>query len=455
VKQNHQKIIVLDTNVVIHDPKSIYAFDDNHVVIPLTSWGELDNFKGDDDWRGLAAREVIRQVVSKMQTGLLADGVNLDGGGKLFVSALGNIENKPIELGQSRDDHIVLLALKWKEHNPDSQVILVSNDGNVLGKGSALRIKSQPYQNDQLSPEEYVIQKKKIILVGDDERDVFRSFCSNKETPSDLVFEISQSGITKTDMMPVEYCDLVGSNGKEKPAIYRESTKSFELVDDFKLENGSISSRNNEQAALFKLLHNQKNYVSAVEGIAGSGKTLVCLAAGHSLIDDKRYKKIIVFRPMEEVGKSMGWLKGDAKEKFAPWTEPIYEQFSLIVGGMREVEDFVHHGLLEVRPTNFARGHTFHNAFVIIDEAQNLNRNLAKFLISRIGESSQIVFAADPSDEQIDSKYLTPKNNGFVHTVASLKGEPDFAYIKLIKSVRHPRYEAIMERFRQFELKNK
>ncbi|MEN3008820.1 PhoH family protein [Pseudothermotoga sp.] len=410
------KNYVLDTNVLVHDPESIYAFEDNNVVIPLVVLEELDSLKRRSDSVGRSARHVVRELDKLRELGDLSRGVKLKNGGTLFVMSLTDLRRDFIEYFHSKYlDNWILAYVVRLSRTSNVPTILVTKDISLRVKASALGIEAQDYLTDR----------------------------SNLTTLPDGYREIEEA--------IVEGQKLDGFHENE----YIKSSKGYfkvkkgvavKLSIDFSNIVWGIQALNEEQLyAMDAMLDDSVSLVTIV-GMAGTGKTLIALACAlEKTINQKKYRRIIVARPLIPMGKDVGYLPGGLEEKLQPWMQPIMDNLEFLFDkvGMN-LKDFLRKKIMEIEALSFIRGRTIPDQFIIIDEAQNLTPHEVKTILTRTGNNAKIVLVGDPY--QIDTPYLDKDSNGLVYAASRLIGNPLVAHVTLKKGVRSPLASLVAEK---------
>lgn len=405
------KNYVLDTNVLIHDPDSIFAFEDNNVIIPLPVLEELDKLKREHGSVGKSAREVIRKLDELRNRGNLRKGVPLSNGGTLRVHVVNvDVKEAPRFLHERLMDNIILLYvidLMNKERIP---TILVSKDINLRVKADSLGIPAQDYLTDR---SELELMPKGYVEFADEE----------------LKKKLVEEGVVerRLDVPDNFYLDLGGVYAK-----YRDG-KVFKVVPQ---EVMGIYPRNREQIFALDALLDDETPLVILVGIAGTGKTLLALASGlYKVLIEKRYKRLIVTRPTVPVGRDIGYLPGELEKKMRPWLQPILDNLELIASLTNlNVKELEKKEVLEVEALSFIRGRSIPKQFMIIDEAQNLTPHEVKTILTRVGENTKVVLVGDPY--QIDTPYLDKDTNGLVYTALKLLGSKLSVVLKLEKGER-------------------
>ncbi|GAB4243370.1 MAG: PhoH family protein [Stanieria sp.] len=429
-----KKTFVLDTNVLLHDPNAIFRFEDNDVVLPMTIIEELDLFKKQPEMTGRNARQVSRSLDQLRQQGHLTKPILLDHGGTLVV-ALCNRETLatlPPELeGDLADNTILAVALQLK-HKCQCPVVLISKDTNLRIKADALGLDAQDYQTDKVDIQELYTGVTELI-VGSEE---INQFFHNGKLP------------VATELLPNEAVTLIDATNPSHTALGMIDAAGKEVLPLIKLPTSGVSRihpRNREQKFALDLLLRDSVPLVTLVGKAGTGKTLLAIAAGlQKVADEKVYSRLLISRPVVPMGKDIGYLPGDIKEKLTPWMQPLYDNFDLIFGTQdlsdkpkhwrRGYEDLIELGLLQIEPLTYIRGRTIPQQFLIIDEAQNLTPHEVKTIITRAGEGTKIVLTGDP--DQIDNPYIDAASNGLIYLVERFKREPLAGHITLSKGER-------------------
>ena len=445
--ESHPKVFVLDTSILIHDPKVIENLGDNTIIIPIWAVEELDRAKTRSDLVGASSREVSRKLDEYRQKGSLQSGVTTKAGGLLIVDYNGkDWTDLPVGLEHNNDNRMLLVAMAWQNRPHKPEVIILSKDLNLRIKAGACGLTADDYQHDKrINRIEELYSGRVTINLDDDHAEILSSLPRNKSVSVSVVAKIP--GV-RLDELPANIgCKFV-YGGKHVLAIYKPQNHVFISVAKPKStpdKSRGIEPINDEQALAFKLLMDPEIKLVTLVGKAGTGKTLISLLAAYLQTNedsDDKPNRILVWRPNVEIGKSLGFLPGDIDEKFAPWREPICENMRLIIGPGHEkdgkkfesVAELIRSGALEIQPINYALGATKHNAIILIDEAQNLTPREVAALITRCGEYSKVVITGDPY--QIYNPYLDPASNGLTYVVERFRGQDIFGHITMVKSER-------------------
>lgn len=431
-----KKHYVLDTNVLLHDPQAIFAFDDNNVYVPIYCIEELDGFKRELSELGRNARETSRILDSFRDDGSLADGVSMSTNGQFrVIFTSGNHEKlMPVhykEFAQSHqmDNLIVKSALDLRDELKE-EIIFVTKDTNLRIRADVLGLHAIDYDTRHNNVSE--------VYSGIAEIDVETDFIENLYREGFI-----ETGEAKNYFYN-QYIVIKNQSRENQTALAWVNKKEdrFELIRDFKKPVWSIKPRNKEQVfALHALLNDDIRLVTLI-GKAGTGKTLIAVAAGlQKTVREEKYKKLLVSRPVFPLGRDLGYLPGSVEEKLNPWMQPIYDNLEFLTSfGRHAKEDasgyqtFMKSGILQVEPLTYIRGRSLPNQYFIVDEAQNLTPHEVKTVITRVGHGSKIILTGDPY--QIDNPYLDSLNNGLVYVAEKMRDERITATITLTKGER-------------------
>ena len=424
-----QKIFVLDTSVLLHDHQSITTFEDNNVAIPITVLEELDKFKVGNDTKNFCAREVIRFIDRLSGNGGLQDWIDLGKGkGKFKVI----MEQKPKTIdaetiyAEGKNDHkIINAALYLKENEPKKSVTLVTKDINLRIKAKALGVIAEDYETGKVTIQN---EEKSNTIEGVDSERIREIFTKGR---------IDENGILGASKLVNGYYIL--KNGKSSSlAFFNHAVDQVERIE--KEFVYGIKPKNAEQAFALHALMNPSIKLVAIQGVAGTGKTLLALAS--ALEQAKQYNQIILARPIVPLSnKEIGFLPGDANDKIGPYMEPLFDNLKFIKSQFGQNEkkhkaiiEMQESGKILITPLAFIRGRSLSNIMFIIDEAQNLTPHEVKTIITRAGENTKIVFTGDV--HQIDTPYLDENSNGLAYLIDRLTGQKLFSNVKLEKGER-------------------
>ena len=448
-----RKIFVLDTNVLLHDPQAITRFEDNHVVVPIEVVEEIDRFKRDPSEKGRNARQVSRLLDELRERGNLSEGVPIEesSGGTLQVVFCRSetLAQLPPELKSGNgDNNILAVALEQRMHEvmgSQPPVVLVTKDTNLRIKADAVGLTAQDYTTDKV-----------------DLADLYPGFCE-LWVSADQIDRVKGEGGLPLAELPEGSGGPAGLQANEGVTLVDQLQPNHTLLARFdarsaallplqkapKVRLGRIQPRNREQTFALDLLLDAAVQLVTLVGKAGTGKTLLALAAGlHQVADERLYDRLLVTRPVIPLGKEIGFLPGDLEEKMGPWMQPIIDNLDYLLGG----EDSAHPtrgghraprsswadlkgmGLLEVEAISYIRGRSIPRQFMVVDEAQNLTPHEVKTIVTRVGEGTKIVFTGDPY--QIDNPYVDAESNGLTWLVERFKGQGLAGHVTLMRGER-------------------
>jgi len=424
-----KKTYVLDTNVFLTNAKSIFSFNNNDIIIPLKVLEEIDKHKKRQDGVGLNARATIRILDRLRERGNLHKGVRLGKGKGILSVKMYNPALMPIGLDETNaDNQIVTTALTEKQDNPKRKVVVISRDINMRIKCDALNILTQDYIEDQ---------------IVSDVQDLYEGFKSH--LVDDQIIDRFYAGedIIAADIdgkfKPNQYVMLLSSSNPKHTALVKFVNNNIPLkkINEYKNKGiWSLRARNKEQAFALDMLMNENIPIISMIGAAGCGKTLLALATGlDQVLEQNIYKKLVVSRPVQPIGRDIGFLPGTLEEKMRPWIMPIQDNLEFLMGDSKDTMALLmEQGTIEIEALTYIRGRSISNAFVIIDEAQNLTVHELKTIVTRIGENSKIVLTGDI--EQIDNTYLDATSNGLSYAIEKFKDHEIAAHITLKKGER-------------------
>ncbi len=427
-----RKYFILDTNVLLHNADSISSFTDNIVVLPMSVIEELDKFKSRNDELGRNARRVIRELDHLRCRGKLSEGVEMGNGGILKIVPEGdNIVNPGIDMHVA-DNRILSVAYTFFKQG--ETVIFVSKDINARLKADALGIDVMDFEKQKINFDELFSGYREMQVPGK----FIDTFYAERK--------VHGEGL---ELIPNEFVLLQDEVDPKHTALARAISENelVRLVPQYD-SAWQIRSRSKEQRMCLELLLDPDVAIVTLVGQAGTGKTLLALAAAlEEVIINKRYEKILVSRPIIPLGKDLGYMPGDKDEKLAHWMQPIFDNLNFLMGSgklpknrednqslRQKTEKLLKDHIVEMEALTYIRGRSISNQYVIIDEAQNLTPHEVKTIISRAGEGSKMVLTGDPY--QIDNPYLDSSSNGLTYTVERLKGLSIHGHITLRKSER-------------------
>lgn len=446
-----RKTFVLDTNVLLHDPGALTRFEENDILIPIEVVAEIDRFKRDPAEKGRNAREVSRLLDELRAKGNLADGVEIDeqGGTLKVVFCRGEtLATLPPELkGGNGDNNILAVALEQQQLQAvigdQPPVVLVTKDTNLRIKADAVGLIAQDYTSDRVAID-----------------DLYPGFCelwvdAEQMDRVKLAPGLETEGLAlEQPLQPNEGVTLIDRSQPSHTLLARFNTTTSTLQPLQRLAKarlGRIQARNREQSFALELLLDPAVQLVTLVGKAGTGKTLLALAAGLNQVAEERlYERMLVTRPVISLGKELGFLPGDIEEKMGPWMQPIIDNLDFLLGaddhhkgggprgGSRPPRsnwsDLKGMGLLEVEAISYIRGRSIPGQYMVVDEAQNLTPHEVKTIVTRVGEGTKIVLTGDPY--QIDNPYVDAESNGLTWLVERFKGQPLAGHVTLQRGER-------------------
>lgn len=424
-----RKTFIIDTNVLLHDPDAIVEFADNDVVIPLTVIEELDRMKRQSDELGRNARQVIRFIDSlkERKQGDLHSGIPIENGinFKILIESQMNVHaDFPLHLDKA-DNRILHAA--YQIQRSGQTVVLVSKDLVVRVKAEALGIEAQDYENLKEAYDSIYKGYRKLEV-------------SKKEI--DMFYKDNFLEISGVQFHPNEYCLLSSPEQSSAIGKFNHRTKRLEPLIKVTRDIWGIHPLNLEQRCAMDLLLRDDIKLVTLMGQAGTGKTLIALAAGlRKVFDESLYTKILVSRPIVPLGKDIGYLPGTKEEKLSHWMQPIYDNLEFLcqstngtANGAETQKWIMESKKIEMEAVTYIRGRTLPKMFIIIDEAQNLTPHEVKTIISRAGQGTKVVLTGDPT--QIDNPYLDKDSNALTFTVSKFQKYPIYGHMFLDKTER-------------------
>jgi PhoH-like ATPase len=426
VKKNY----ILDTNVLLHDPQSLLSFEENSVLLPIEVIEEIDRFKRESTELGQNARSVSRMLDGLRGEGRLSEGVTLPNGGTLRIlfPKRGDRNGHVVFGPDSVDNRILSLASSIKKAHPKSQTVLVSKDINLRIKADAMGLLAEDYENDRVLIKDLYTGMREMMV----EAPKMAAFRANGE------LELNGG----KEYFPNEYCTLIEDSNPKRTALAKVDLTGTKLVPIIDSREGvwGIRPRNREQHFGFDALLDDRVKLVTLMGKAGTGKTLLAMAAGlKRTVMDREFRRLVVARPTISMGKELGFLPGSLEEKLAPWMQPIHDALEMLADlnmghEHRRSGDLMRSGSIVVEALSYIRGRSIANQFMIIDEAQNLTPLEAKTIITRVGSGTKVIFTGDPY--QIDNPYVDSSSNGFNYIVSRFRAESVSAHIEFQKGER-------------------
>jgi PhoH-like ATPase len=427
VKKNY----LLDTNVLLHDPDSLVSFQDNNVLIPIEVIEEIDRFKRESSELGRNARKVSRMLDAWRAEGHLNDGVGHPGGGSLRIVLDPPATTRgPAGNGAARnvDSRILERALGVRQTEPSLPLVVVTKDINLRLRADALGLPAEDYETDRVQLSE--------LYSGIFEKTVSAEALAELKARGELPLDPNDRHL------PNEYCTLIDETNPKRTLLARIDAKraNLNLIIDSRDGVWGIRPRNREQHFALDALLDDRVKLVTLMGKAGTGKTLLALAAGlKRAVVDREYRRVLVARPTVSMGREIGFLPGTLEEKLAPWMQPIHDALELL-GDLnmgqdsRRTADLMRNGNVVVEALSYIRGRSIPHQFMIIDEAQNLTPLEVKTILTRVGPGTKIVFTGDPW--QIDNPYVDSSSNGFVYLIDRFRGQALSAHVHLEKGER-------------------
>lgn len=423
-----RKTFVLDTNVLLHEPRAYRRFADNDVVLPIYVVEELDGFKKAISGLGRNARAVARELDELRARGRLSDGVPLDGGGTLRVVFAKDPDRAMGQFGaQHQYDNLILRVCLELEASP-TRVVLVTKDTNLRLRADAVGLDAEDYDPEEVDIADLYEGHREVDLDGEA---IDRAYRDGIAPPVD-------------GLVPNEYLLLRDAASPKHTALARVGRTGdvIRALPPRREPIWGIAPRNKEQSFALDLLLDDDVPLVTLVGKAGTGKTLLALAAGLAKVtDDERYQKVLVSRPIFPLGRDLGYLPGTVEEKLDPWMKPIYDNVELLLSLNPEARRLGHGhhtlvdmGMLEIEPLTYIRGRSIPRQYMIVDEAQNLTPHEVKTILTRAGEGTKVVFTGDPY--QIDNPYVDASDNGLVHLVRKMAGQPLAGTVTLSRGER-------------------
>ncbi|AEB10679.1 PhoH family protein [Desulfobacca acetoxidans] len=421
VKKNY----ILDTNVLLHDPGSIFAFEDNDIILPVSVIEELDKQKTRSDEIGRHAREVSRQLDGLRSLGPLSGGVRLPQGGSIRIelNCRNTFENAcDIDLNTT-DNRILALAFHLQQCT-DEPVILVTKDLNLRIKADVLGLKAEDFYSDKVDYPKLYAGVGELVV---------------SEAELEGFFKQGAMEWPGNGLAPHQFCILKSAENPSQSALARYFQGRLRKLSLNGLVYG-LKALNKEQKFALELLLDDGVKIVTLVGKAGTGKTILALAAGLEKVFEESagYNRLLITRPIVPLGNDLGYLPGDKEEKIRPWMQPIYDNLEFLCNEHIQANgcmDYLFNtGKIELEVLTYIRGRSIPRQFIICDESQNLSPHAVKTILTRVGRGSKIIFTGDP--EQIDHPYLDASSNGLSYLVDRIKGEEISGHVTLIKGER-------------------
>ena len=427
------RAFVLDTNVLLYDPNCLNVFKEHDVYIPITVIEEVDSFKKELSETGRNARTVSRQLDALREKGRLSEGVETMGGGHLRVCLAPDGDKLPKAFGKATNDNLILTTVKHLFAELEREVIFVTRDTNMRIKADALGVRAEDYENAH------------IDFDGEQYRGV-----TERSVAGDIIDAIYAKGSVAFDDGELHANQFVMLHNEAQPnqtAMARFDARNgrLKLVGRYKEGIWGIFARNKEQLFALELLLDDSVNLVTIDGVAGTGKTLLAIACGlRKTADERQFRRLVVSRPIFPLGRDIGYLPGDLNDKLNPWMKPIFDNLELLLGSQDEeqgrngrapsYQPLIDQGIIEVEPLTYIRGRSMPRQYFIVDEAQNLTPHEVKTVITRAGEGTKIILTGDPN--QIDNPYVDATSNGLTYVVERFKDSSIAGHITLRKGER-------------------
>lgn len=428
IKSHHDRKVVIDTNVVLFDALAITKFQDSDVHIPFSVIEEVDRFKRDLGENGRNARHFSRYIDVLRKKGKLSEGILIEErNSHIHVTTDHHVQQLPEELiAQKADNRILGTALSLQKQFADSNIELITKDINLRIKADVFGINAKDYEPESESVQEMYTGLKSV--------DVDPAMIDKFYADKTIVLE-------DTKLHANQYVVMKDKSNPNHSAIGKYSEKHEAVIPLISPSDSvwGIHPRNVEQSfALDCLLNDDISFVSLV-GKAGTGKTLLAIAAGLSkTLDEGRFQRLLVSRPIFPMGRDIGYLPGDVEQKLNPWMQPIFDNIEFLMGSDKKAagraQELISQGMINIEPLTYIRGRSIPNQYLIVDEAQNLTPHEIKTIVTRAGEGTKVVLTGDPY--QIDNPYVDSANSGLTYSVERFKGYNLSAHVTMGKGER-------------------
>ncbi len=426
VEKKQRRKVVVDTNVILFDAFAITKFKDADIHIPISVIEEVDRFKRDSGENGRNARQFSRFVDLLRDKGSLAAGVQLDNSETVIHINIDFSVSLPREFDvEKADNRILATAIALQKQYPKVQVELITKDINLRIKADVLGIYATDYEPENVSQE-----------------DMYDGYQELEITPEQIdTFYKTKKFVPDVKLYANQYVIMKDKHNANHSAIGRFSQAEGAIIPLF---NGTdsiwgLTARNAEQSfALDCLLNDEILFVSLV-GKAGTGKTLLAIAAGlHKTLDEGRFQRLLVSRPIFPMGRDIGYLPGDIEQKLNPWMQPVFDNVEFLMGADKKAagraQELINQGMLNIEPLTYIRGRSIPKQYLIVDEAQNLTPHEIKTIVTRAGQGTKVILTGDVY--QIDNPYVDSANSGLTYAVEKFKGYPIAGHVTLTKGER-------------------
>ncbi len=419
--------VVIDTNVILFDAFALLKFGDADIHIPFAVIEEVDKFKRDQGENGRNARQFSRFVDVLRGKGSLAQGVQIDNHETyVYITTDMGISGIGTELDTTKaDNRILSTALALQKQHPRSKVELISKDINLRIKADVYGIFATDYDNSDVNQE-----------------DLYEGYKEFEVTPAQIEkFYQEKKLVLEQKLYGNQYVILKDSTNANHSAIGRYSLKDKAIVPLINPPDSiwGITARNVEQSFALDALLNDEIMMVSLVGKAGTGKTLLAIAAGlFKTLDEGRFQRLLVSRPIFPMGRDIGYLPGDIEQKLNPWMQPIFDNVEFLMGADKKAagraQELINQGMLNIEPLTYIRGRSIPKQYLIVDEAQNLTPHEIKTIVTRAGSGTKVVLTGDIY--QIDNPYVDSANSGLTHAVERFKGQEIAAHVTLTKGER-------------------
>lgn len=426
-QKTKRRKIVIDTNVILFDAFALLKFGDVDLHIPFAVIEEVDKFKRDQGENGRNARQFSRFVDVLRSKGSLAQGVQIENHETLvYITTDMMMAGVPSELDQSKaDNRILSTALALQKQHPRAKVELISKDINLRIKADVYGINASDYDNSNVNQE-----------------DLYEGYLEIEVTPQAIdTFYREKTLVVDHKLYGNQYVILKDNSNPNHSAIGRFSEAAKAIVPLINPPDSiwGIHARNVEQSFALDALLNDEIMMVSLVGKAGTGKTLLAIAAGlFKTLDEGRFQRLLVSRPIFPMGRDIGYLPGDIEQKLNPWMQPIFDNVEFLMGADKKAagraQELINQGMLNIEPLTYIRGRSIPKQFLIVDEAQNLTPHEIKTIITRAGSGTKVILTGDVY--QIDNPYVDSANSGLTHAVERFKGQSIAAHVTLSKGER-------------------
>lgn len=427
MSKSKRRKIVVDTNVILFDSQAILRFGEADVHIPISVIEEVDRFKRDQGENGRNARQFSRFVDVLREKGSLAKGVQINNSESMvFINTDLMLAGMPSELDPLKADNRILnTALDLQKQHPDVKVELITKDINLRIKADVYGIFARDYESSDNNNE-----------------DLYEGYHEISVSPEQIdTFYREKRYVYDGKLYANQYVIMKDSSNPNHSAIGRYSLAEKAIVPLVQAADAiwGVHARNVEQAFAMDCLMNDEILFVSLVGKAGTGKTLLAIAAGlHKTLDKGQFQRLLVSRPIFPMGKDIGYLPGDIEQKLNPWMQPIFDNVEYLMGSDKKAagraQELINQGMLNIEPLTYIRGRSIPKQYLIVDEAQNLTPHEIKTIVTRAGQGTKVVLTGDVY--QIDNPYVDSANSGLTYAVERFKGHAIAAHVTLTKGER-------------------